>query len=124
MVWVFVRQLVSMQRKRTVAEGYHLRPAYISERLVAMSYPADSGLEVVYRNPIWQVQRFLDLRHQDCYKVGPGCATVSMVCRGSYHHECYKVCQGCTATPSGRCSASSAPPPPGTATRYGVGVPL
>lgn len=71
MVWVFVRQLVSMQRKRYVAEGYDLDLSYINERLLAMSYPAESGLEVVYRNPIWQVQRFLDLKHYDHYKVRP-----------------------------------------------------
>lgn len=47
---------------------YNLDLSYITDRIVAMSYPAEN-LESWYRNPIWQVQEFLDSTHSGHYKV-------------------------------------------------------
>lgn len=63
-----LRSLVSGDRKRTVADGVNLDLSYITQRLIAMSFPA-SGTESLYRNPIADVAAFLDKRHRDSYMV-------------------------------------------------------
>lgn len=41
---------------------------YITNRIIAMGFPAD-GTEAVYRNDMVDVQRFFDTRHKDHYRV-------------------------------------------------------
>lgn len=48
--------------------GYDLDMSYITNRLLAMSYPAER-MRAMYRNPLWQVKTVLDLRHPGGYKV-------------------------------------------------------
>lgn len=48
--------------------GYDLDMSYITDRVLAMSFPAER-MRAVYRNPLWQVQSVLDMRHQGHYKV-------------------------------------------------------
>lgn len=48
--------------------GYDLDMSYITDRLLAMSFPAER-MRAVYRNPLWQVKSVLDMRHQGHYKV-------------------------------------------------------
>ncbi|GJP35888.1 hypothetical protein CLOM_g20431 [Closterium sp. NIES-68] len=64
----YLRHLVSMKRRRYIRDGYDLDLSYITERVVAMSYPAES-LEAMFRNPMWQVQRFLAANHAHHFKV-------------------------------------------------------
>ncbi|CAI7884505.1 unnamed protein product [Closterium sp. NIES-54] len=62
-----------MKRRRYIRDGYDLDLSYITDRVVAMSYPAES-LEAMFRNPMWQVQRFLSANHAHHFKVYNLCA--------------------------------------------------
>ncbi|PKA53670.1 phosphatidylinositol-3,4,5-trisphosphate 3-phosphatase [Apostasia shenzhenica] len=64
----FLRNLVSKSRRRMLVGGYDLDMSYITERLLAMSYPAER-MRAMYRNPLWQVKNVLDTRHPGRYKV-------------------------------------------------------
>lgn len=48
--------------------GYDLDMSYITDRVLAMSFPAER-MRAMYRNPMWQVKSVLDMRHWDHYKV-------------------------------------------------------
>lgn len=64
----YIRNLVSRQRRRMLVDGYDLDMSYITDRLLAMSFPAER-MRAMYRNPLWQVKSVLDMRHYDHYKV-------------------------------------------------------
>ncbi|GAU19820.1 hypothetical protein TSUD_170470 [Trifolium subterraneum] len=64
----FIRNLVSKQRRRMLIAGYDLDMSYITDRVLAMSFPAER-MRAVYRNPLWQVKSVLDMRHNEHYKV-------------------------------------------------------
>lgn len=64
----YIRKLVSKQRRRMLVAGYDLDMSYITDRVLAMSFPAER-MRAMYRNPLWQVKSVLDMRHQDHYKV-------------------------------------------------------
>ena len=59
-----LRGLVSKRKRRFLDEGtgLDLDLSYITDALVATGYPA-TGLETLYRNPAWQLQRLLAARH-------------------------------------------------------------
>ncbi|KAK9272351.1 hypothetical protein L1049_002722 [Liquidambar formosana] len=63
-----LRNLVSKQRRRMLIGGYDLDMSYITDRVLAMSFPAER-MRAMYRNPLWQVKSVLDMRHQGHYKV-------------------------------------------------------
>ncbi|KAG5615033.1 hypothetical protein H5410_014857 [Solanum commersonii] len=63
-----IRNLVSKQRRRMLVGGYDLDMTYISDRILAMSFPAEH-VRAVFRNPLWQVKSVLDMRHAGHYKV-------------------------------------------------------
>eukprot|EP01050_Picozoa_sp_SAG11_P009388 SAG11_NODE_877_length_6761_cov_5.177574_2_plen_430_part_00 len=62
------RALVSKKKLRWVAPGFDLDLSYITPHLIAMGFPSD-GTEGIYRNPMGEVQRFLEARHFGRYKV-------------------------------------------------------
>ncbi|KAJ8427798.1 hypothetical protein Cgig2_025816 [Carnegiea gigantea] len=64
----YVRTVVSKQRRRLFVDGYDLDMSYITDRILAMSFPAER-MRAVYRNPLWQVRSVLEMRHQGHYKV-------------------------------------------------------
>ncbi|PSS35119.1 Phosphatidylinositol 3,4,5-trisphosphate 3-phosphatase and protein-tyrosine-phosphatase [Actinidia chinensis var. chinensis] len=64
----YIRNLVSKSRRRMLVGGYDLDMSYITDRLLAMSFPAER-MRSMYRNPLWQVKSVLDMRHQGHYKV-------------------------------------------------------
>ncbi|KAK6255951.1 hypothetical protein SCA6_017256, partial [Theobroma cacao] len=64
----FIRNLVSKKRRRMVVGGYDLDMSYITDRLLAMSFPAER-MRAMYRNPLWQVKSVLEMRHQGHYKI-------------------------------------------------------
>ena len=75
----YLRNLVSKQRRRMLVDGYDLDMSYITDRLLAMSFPAER-MRAMYRNPLWQVKSVLDMRHQGKYKVhifNPESSTIS-----------------------------------------------
>ncbi|WOG87029.1 hypothetical protein DCAR_0206249 [Daucus carota subsp. sativus] len=64
----FIRNLVSKKRRRMLVDGYDLDMTYITNRVLAMSFPAER-IRAMYRNPMWQIKCVLDMRHKDHYKV-------------------------------------------------------
>ncbi|CDR18867.1 unnamed protein product [Oncorhynchus mykiss] len=53
---------------RTSKDGFDLDLTYVTDRVIAMSFPS-SGKQALYRNPIREVARFLDTKHEDHYRV-------------------------------------------------------
>ncbi|XP_054788660.1 phosphatidylinositol 3,4,5-trisphosphate 3-phosphatase and protein-tyrosine-phosphatase PTEN1 isoform X3 [Prosopis cineraria] len=68
---LYIRNLVSKKRRRMLIAGYDLDMSYITDRLLAMSFPAER-MRAMYRNPLWQVKSVLDMRHHEHYKAGKG----------------------------------------------------
>ncbi|KAM3851981.1 phosphatidylinositol 3,4,5-trisphosphate 3-phosphatase TPTE2-like [Vipera latastei] len=62
------RRLVSENKRRYTRGGFDLDLTYVTARVIAMSFPS-SGQQAFYRNPIWEVAKFLDTKHEDHYKV-------------------------------------------------------
>lgn len=65
---LYIRNLVSKKRRRMLIAGYDLDMSYITDRLLAMSFPSER-VRAMYRNPLWQVKSVLDMRHHERYKV-------------------------------------------------------
>eukprot|EP01107_Rhizomastix_libera_P003109 TRINITY_DN1537_c0_g1_i2.p1 TRINITY_DN1537_c0_g1~~TRINITY_DN1537_c0_g1_i2.p1 ORF type:complete len:725 (-),score=226.17 TRINITY_DN1537_c0_g1_i2:67-2241(-) len=62
------RQYVSADKNRFVDKQFNLDLTYITDRIIAMAFPAD-GVESTYRNYIEDVAKFLDERHMDRYLI-------------------------------------------------------
>lgn len=64
----WLRSKVSGHRNRFKDDEYNLDITYITDRILAMSYPA-SGFEQCYRNNISRVNDFLEDRHLGNFKI-------------------------------------------------------
>ncbi|XP_075651881.1 phosphatidylinositol 3,4,5-trisphosphate 3-phosphatase and protein-tyrosine-phosphatase PTEN1 [Castanea sativa] len=64
----YIRNMVSKQRRRMLVAGYDLDMSYITDRVLAMSFPAER-MRAMFRNPLWQVKSVLDMTHQGHYKI-------------------------------------------------------
>lgn len=53
-----IRELVSGPKNRYREFGYNLDLTYITDRVIAMAFPA-SGLEKLYRNSVDSIKEFL-----------------------------------------------------------------
>ncbi|XP_038821391.1 putative tyrosine-protein phosphatase TPTE isoform X3 [Salvelinus namaycush] len=62
------RRMVSENKRRYQKDGFDLDLTYVTDRVIAMSFPS-SGKQALYRNPIREVARFLDAKHEDHYRV-------------------------------------------------------
>ena len=63
-----IREIISGKKYRFKNDDYNLDLTYITNRIIAMSYPA-SGFESIYRNPIGQVSKLLNEAHEINYFV-------------------------------------------------------
>lgn len=64
----WLRCKVSGKKVRYKDDSYNLDITYITDRIMAMSFPA-SGLESCYRNKIGDVAKFLKEHHGTNYRV-------------------------------------------------------
>ena len=55
--------------RRFKDKDFNLDLTYITDRIVAMSFPASKTLEKLYRNNISDVARFFDERHPNKYLI-------------------------------------------------------
>ncbi|XP_043849660.1 phosphatidylinositol 3,4,5-trisphosphate 3-phosphatase TPTE2-like [Dromiciops gliroides] len=78
------RKLVSENKRRYKKDGFDLDLTYVTDNVIAMSFPS-SGSRSLYRNPIKEVVRFLDMKHPDCYKIYNLCSERSY--NHSYFHN-------------------------------------
>ncbi|KAK3099224.1 hypothetical protein FSP39_001190 [Pinctada imbricata] len=62
------RHVVSQNKRRYQKDGFDLDLCYITERVIAMSFPS-KGLMSMYRNDINEVARFFNTKHKDHYKI-------------------------------------------------------
>ncbi|XP_043233649.1 phosphatidylinositol 3,4,5-trisphosphate 3-phosphatase TPTE2-like [Amphibalanus amphitrite] len=60
------RQIISENKRRYQEHGFDLDLCYVTERVIAMSFPS-SGKMSVYRNPIAEVSRFFNTQHKGKY---------------------------------------------------------
>lgn len=78
MICTPLRTMVSQNRRRYITEGFNLdltcecvflcRPTDITDRIIAMGYPAGDA-EALYRNSMSNIVAFLETHHQGHYKV-------------------------------------------------------
>ncbi|CAK88551.1 unnamed protein product (macronuclear) [Paramecium tetraurelia] len=82
-----IKELVSKQKKRFKVDGFNLDLTYITDNVIAMGFPAES-FEAIYRNPMPEVQKFLNSRHPNNYMV------INLCSERKYKHESfYKVAE-------------------------------
>uniref|UniRef100_A0AC34Q2S3 Phosphatidylinositol-3,4,5-trisphosphate 3-phosphatase n=1 Tax=Panagrolaimus sp. JU765 TaxID=591449 RepID=A0AC34Q2S3_9BILA len=67
-ICVPLRTIVSQNRRRFQSDGFNLDLTYITDRVIAMGYPADTA-ESLYRNSMKHIVRFLEKFHPGKYKV-------------------------------------------------------
>lgn len=78
------RNAVSGKKVRYMKDGFDLDLAYVSPRIIVHGFPA-AGLEHLYRNPRYEIKRFMDTYHKDHYKMFNFCCEPG---RG-YHPDVY-----------------------------------
>ncbi|XP_059138488.1 phosphatidylinositol 3,4,5-trisphosphate 3-phosphatase TPTE2-like [Physella acuta] len=62
------RQMVSQNKRRYQKDGFDLDLCYITERVIAMSFPS-KGMMALYRNPVAEVARFFNTKHKEHYRI-------------------------------------------------------
>ena len=63
-----LKRLVSKKKRRYIKDGFDLDLAYITDRIIAMGFPAQ-GFTSLFRNKMNDVQKFLTKYHGGNYKV-------------------------------------------------------
>ena len=63
-----LRGLVSLKKIRYQENGFDLDLTYITDKIIAMGFPS-ANIEGLYRNPMTEVERFLETFHRDHFKV-------------------------------------------------------
>ncbi|RUS79114.1 hypothetical protein EGW08_013124 [Elysia chlorotica] len=62
------RQMISQNKRRYQKDGFDLDLCYITERVIAMSFPS-KGMMAMYRNPVREVARFFNTKHKGHYRI-------------------------------------------------------
>ena len=62
------RKSVSQSKRRFKEDGFDLDLAYITQNIIVHGFPA-IGLEHIYRNPRYEIRRFMDEKHDGNYKM-------------------------------------------------------
>ena len=62
-----IRNMVSGERNRLKEGGFDLDLTYITDRILAMSFPAGDFVKKLYRNNIADVSRYINERHGSNY---------------------------------------------------------
>ncbi|XP_033743913.1 phosphatidylinositol 3,4,5-trisphosphate 3-phosphatase TPTE2-like isoform X2 [Pecten maximus] len=83
------RRMKSQSKQRYRKEGFDLDLCYVTERVIAMSFPS-TGVRAMYRNPIGAVAKFLDTKHTDHYRVYDLCSELNYD-RSIFHKQVRKV---------------------------------
>jgi len=83
------RLAVSQNKRRYQKDGFDLDLCYITDRVIAMSFPS-RGIMALYRNPIQEVARFLDTKHDKHYKVFNLCSE-RMYDESIFHYRVERV---------------------------------
>ena len=52
-----IKKIVSKKKRRFESEGFNLDLSYVTERVIAMGYPASEHVEAIYRNSLEDVRR-------------------------------------------------------------------
>ncbi len=63
-----LQRLVSKNKRRLKQGGFDLDLTYVTDNIIAMGLPC-TGRSALYRNPMKEVQRFLEQRHGENFKV-------------------------------------------------------
>jgi len=62
------RKAVSGKKRRFIKDGFDLDLAPVTPRIIVHGFPA-TGIEHLYRNPRYEIRRYMDTYHKDHYKV-------------------------------------------------------
>ena len=65
----WLKKKVSGKRRRLIEEGFNLDLSYITDRVIGMSYPANTWKEKLYRNNIDTVVKFFESDHAGHYYI-------------------------------------------------------
>ena len=63
-----LKEIVSGKKSRVKEEDFNLDLTYITNRIIAMAFPA-SGFESMYRNNIDDVKKYIEKNHKTNYFV-------------------------------------------------------
>lgn len=64
-----MRKIVAGPKKKTPYNGEELDLTYITDRIIAMAYPASNFLEKTFRNSIDDVANYFNEYHTDNYLI-------------------------------------------------------